>query len=126
MSILQQWAGYVTGKHMKELLDLYDDSFYIKPTLYNQVVAGNKNQLEDYFKHFLGKNDIKEVEYFGTFQRQIGIDTSGNPLYLEMGSYRFHTTDNTYFDANFTFVHNLQKIIAHHSSHFNDDNQFFS
>jgi hypothetical protein len=112
-SLLQKWATHVCNKEMNSILNLYHTNFYIKPTLYDWVINKDKFKLEDYFKHFLGKNDITRVEFSGTHTQNYGY------LIMDMGNYRFWTKNNNYFDANYTFIHDNEYIFIHHSSHFN-------
>lgn len=113
--IIKKWADLVCNKNIGSLLKMYSNSYYIKPTLYNRVLHKDKSDLEGYFNHFIGNNDIVKVEFFGTIvQNYDGIT-------LDMGCYKFITRDNNFFDANYTFLHDNKNIYAHHSSHFNDD-----
>jgi len=112
-SLLQKWATHVCKKDINSILQLYHVNFYIKPTLYDYVINGDKNELQKYFNHFIGKNDITSIEFTGTYTQTYGY------LIMDMGNYRFKTKNNKYFDANYTFIHDNESIFIHHSSHFN-------
>ena len=113
--LIKKWADLVCAKDITALLQIYNKNYYIKPTLYNRVLYKDKTELQKYFNHFIGNNDIVKVEFSDLYTQKM------ENMIIDMGCYKFVTRNNKYFSANYTFFHDNDTIFAHHSSHFNED-----
>lgn len=141
MNILIKWREYIImaananfknknfNKSLKDIGKLYADNFILKPTLSNDLISHettvDKKELYEYFRFFISNNDIIDVTYHDNQEMKTGNIT------IYMGSYKFTTRKNRYFEANYTFVSEMmsdedEKIIAHHSSHYNKESIYFT
>ena len=117
---LYSWGKAVEAQNSKALLELYDDSATLKPTL-SKKIRTNKKEILSYFiggsefndSGFL-KQDILRVQFL---ESHFQINTNTVTI---VGKYRFIKKDSQVIQANYTFVfqkkENELKIIAHHSS----------
>ena len=112
ISLFDEWNNALQTGDPKEVAALYDESNGILlPTVSNKV-RHNREEIEDYFVHFLakgpqGKIDEANVRIFG----QLAINS---------GVYTFTFKDGATAQARFTFVYRQNDecwtIVEHHSS----------
>ena len=120
LQTLYSWGKAVESKNSKVLLELYDDSAILKPTL-SKKIRTNKKEILPYFiggsefndSGFL-KQDILRVQFL---ESHFQINNSTVTI---IGKYQFIKKDSDAIQANYTFVFQKKgdelKIIAHHSS----------
>jgi len=112
LSLFDEWNNALQTGDPKKVAELYDENDGILlPTVSNKV-RHNREEIEDYFVHFLskgpqGKIDEANIRLFD----QIAINS---------GIYTFTFKDGAVVQARYTYVYryngNEWKIIEHHSS----------
>ncbi|MFO8032205.1 MAG: SgcJ/EcaC family oxidoreductase [Desulfohalobiaceae bacterium] len=109
--LLQQWFEALETRDPRRVGLLYESNSILLPTVSNQV-RHNRQEIQDYFAHFLAQ------EPKGTVQEE-NIRTYGL-LAINSGVYSFTFQDGSEVQARFSFVYrwNGQKwmIVEHHSS----------
>ncbi|MFO7878114.1 MAG: SgcJ/EcaC family oxidoreductase [Desulfovermiculus sp.] len=109
--LLQLWLEALETGDPRTVALLYESNSILLPTVSNQV-RHNRQEIQDYFVHFLAQ------EPKGTVQEE-NIRTYGQ-LAINSGVYTFAFSDGSWVQARFSFVYrwNGQQwmIVEHHSS----------
>lgn len=109
--LFEEWNASLQTGLPERVADLYESNAILLPTVSNQV-RHNREEIIDYFVHFLakgpkGKIDEENVRVYG-------------PLAINSGVYTFAFKDGTSVQARYTFVYRWNgtrwMIIEHHSS----------
>ena len=113
-TVLNSWIERINEHSVEKTLDLYHDSAILLPTLSCKLRKG-KDEIKDYFEHFLGKEqltaELKEVYIQSIYKDKIKID-SGTYLF----SWLNQKKEMENLMARFTFVVENGLILEHHSS----------
>lgn len=111
MPLFHRWNDALQTLEPKQVAALYDSNAILLPTVSNQV-RHNTDEIEDYFKGFLAKTPVGEIE-------ESNVRIYGN-IAINSGVYTFTLNGDQKVPARFTFVYrwNGQQwlIIEHHSS----------
>jgi len=110
--IVNSWAESISKRDPMRMLEFYSDNAVLLATYSNLLVG--KDQILDYFIHFLDKEDLKCTITYNNTQLDYDKDTS-----IYNGFYTFSFREYGQYKevhARYTYVVNLNKIITHHSS----------
>ena len=110
--IVNSWAESISKRDPMRMLEFYSDNAVLLATYSNLLVG--KDQILDYFIHFLNKEDLKCTITYNTTQLDYDRDTT-----IYNGLYNFSFRDKGQLKvvkARYTYVVNQNQILTHHSS----------
>ena len=110
--LVNSWATSIQFRDPMRMLEFYSDDAVLLAT-YSNFLQG-KEEILDYFIHFLNKEDLKCTITYNTTQLDYDRDTT-----IFNGLYHFsfrHYGQKKVVHARYTYVVNENKILTHHSS----------
>jgi len=110
--IVNSWAESISKRDPMLMASFYSDDACLLATFSNFLHG--KDQIMDYFIHFLNKDDLKCTITFNTTHLDYDRDTT-----IYNGFYTFSFREYGQYKevhARYTYVVNLNKIITHNSS----------
>lgn len=109
--LFEEWNASLQTGSPEKVADLYDSNAILLPTVSNQV-RHNREEVIDYFDHFLAKGPVGKID-------EANIRLYGE-LAINSGVYTFNFKDGASVQARYTFVYRWNgtrwMIIEHHSS----------
>ena len=111
LALFDSWNSALKTGNPKNVVALYETNAILLPTVSNKV-RHTRDEIEDYFVHFVAKNPVGEIN-------ESNIRTFGD-IAINSGVYTFTFEDGSAVQARFTYVYRWNgqdwKIIEHHSS----------
>ena len=109
--LFDEWNSALKSGDPKSVAILYEANSILLPTMSDKV-RHNRDEIEDYFKHFLVKGPVGHIDEANV--RKFG------QLAINSGVYTFTFKDGSAVQARFTFVYRWNgkrwMIVEHHSS----------
>jgi len=110
--LVNSWANSIQFRDPMRMLEFYSDDAVLLAT-YSNFLKG-KEEILDYFIHFLNKEDLKCTITYDTTQLDYDKDTT-----IHNGLYHFSFRQygqKKVVHARYTYVVNENQILTHHSS----------
>ena len=111
IALFDQWNNALKTGNPKEVAALYATDAILLPTVSNKV-RHNREEIEDYFVHFLAKGPVGKID-------ESNVRIFGD-IAINSGVYTFTFADGASVQARFTYVYRQVDgewlILEHHSS----------